>query len=80
MARQAPAFALNPDGLVLINIAHGLYPEHPLAHEQLSALVQALNDARNSFRGSGRTYHGGMEKFEPRELEALLIPAEGAWL
>lgn len=79
MARQAPVFALNPDGLALVNIAHGLYPVSRLAPEQLAAFVEHLNGARESFRGSGRTYHGGLEKFEPRELEALLIPADGPW-
>lgn len=79
MARQAPAFALNPDALVPINIAHGLYPESALDGARLRALVETLNRTRRSFQGSGRTYHGGMEKFEPRELEALLIPAEGLW-
>lgn len=78
MARQAPAFALNPDGLALINIAHGLYPRRALDSEQLAALANCLNGARDSFRGAGRTYHGGMEKFEPGELEALLVPAAGA--
>lgn len=79
MARQAPVFALNPDGLALVNIAHGIYPRHPLTADQLVALVNVLNDARSSFRGNGRTYHGGLEKFEPCEMEDLLIPTAGAW-
>jgi hypothetical protein len=79
MARQAPAFALNPEGLAILNIAHGLYPVSPMTPEQLAALVIHLNDVRSSFRGCGRTYHGGLEKFEPRELEALPIPAHGPW-
>jgi hypothetical protein len=74
MARQAPAFALNPDGLALVNIAHGIYPIRELADEQIARLVDWLNGARASFRGSGRTYHGGLEKFEPREMEQLLVP------
>lgn len=71
MARQAPAFALNPDGLVLLNIAHGIWPEGDV---DAAELVVRLNDARHSFAGSGRTYHGGLEKFEPREMEALVLP------
>lgn len=71
MARQAPAFALNPDGLVLLNIGHGVWPEGDMDAAQL---VGRLNNARLSFRGSGRTYHGGLEKFEPREMEALVLP------
>lgn len=80
MARQAPFFALNPDGLAIINIAHGIYPRQELTATQLAALVAALNEARDSYRGSGRTYHGGLEKFEPREMEALLVPPIGVLL
>lgn len=74
MARQAPRFALNPDGLALLNIGHGIYPKEPMHDEQLAALVEALNTARAGFSGTGRTYHGGLEKFEPREMEALPLP------
>ena len=73
MARQAPAFALNPDGLLMLNVIHGLYPIVPLGGEQLSELVAMLNDLRETYRGSGRTYQGGLEKFEPREMERLTI-------
>jgi hypothetical protein len=79
MARQAPVFALNPDRLAVVNIAHGLYPTRDMSADQLAALVRYLNCARDSFRGSGRTYHGGLEKFEPGELEALRVPADGPW-
>lgn len=74
MARQAPRFAANPDGLTPINVAHGLYPHQPLTNEEIIALVGALNSVRERFRGAGRTYHGGMEKFEPKEAEALQVP------
>lgn len=78
MARQPPVFALNPDGLAVINIAHGLYPKTPMTQPELEALVASLNEARNGFRGRGRTYQGGLEKFEPREMEALpLRPRNG---
>ncbi len=73
MARQAPAFALNPDGLLLLNVAHGLYPIAPLSPERLEELAESLNKMRESYRGSGRTYHGGLEKFEPKEMERLTI-------
>lgn len=79
MTRQAPAFALNLDRLAVLNIAHGIYPRDPLTPEHLAALVAALNDARSSFTGGGRTYHGGLEKFEPSEMEALLIPVPKFW-
>lgn len=74
MARQEPAFALNPDGMAILNVIHGLYPRQPLSSDELAALVRYLNAARASFRGAGRTYHGGLEKFEPREMEALSVP------
>jgi adenine-specific DNA-methyltransferase len=79
MARRAPVFALNPDGLALVNIAHGLYPHVELDHDELGALVLHLNGLRERFRGHGRTYHGGLEKFEPGEMEALLIPDADEW-
>jgi hypothetical protein len=79
MARRAPVFALNPDGLALINVAHGLYPRNVTNPTRLAALVAYLNEMRDGFRGSGRTYHGGLEKFEPREVEALPIPRHGSW-
>jgi len=75
MARQAPVFALNPDALIPLNIAHGLYPRVRMGDEELMALIHYLNAARSSFRGEGRTYQGGLEKFEPREMEALLVPS-----
>jgi adenine-specific DNA-methyltransferase len=75
MARQAPAFALNPDGLLLVNVVHGLYPRVDLTPAELEALVHWLNESRAQFRGSGRTYQGGLEKFEPKEMEQLLVPA-----
>jgi hypothetical protein len=75
MARQPPVFALNPDQLAIVNIAHGLYPRVEMTESQLTALVDTLNRDRASFRGRGRTYHGGLEKFEPREMEALPVSA-----
>lgn len=78
MARQAPRFALNPNGAAILNVAHGLYPRLPLTDGELLALVRYLNAARETFVGSGRVYHGGLEKFEPRELEALPVPSLSA--
>ncbi len=75
MARQAPAFARNPDHLLVINIAHCIYPRETTTPDRLERLIPELNRVRESFRGQGRTYQGGLEKFEPREMEALLIPA-----
>ncbi|MCL6537008.1 MAG: methyltransferase [Acidothermus sp.] len=75
MARQPPAFALNPDGLAILNVLHGLFPKVPLDQDQLLGLVRYLNDHREELRGRGRTYQGGLEKFEPREMEAIEVPA-----
>lgn len=73
MARQPPAFALNPDGMAMINVLHGLFPLEPLDEEQLLGLVLYLNANRASFRGAGRMYQGGLEKFEPSEMEAIEV-------
>jgi tRNA1(Val) A37 N6-methylase TrmN6 len=78
MARQAPAFALNPDGLVFLNVIHGLYPLRPLSDEQMRLLAEALTRLREGYRGEGRTYQGGLEKFEPREMELLPLESDAA--
>ncbi len=77
MARRPPQFTLNTCGARHINIAHGLYPRQPLPTETMSKLVGWLNENINT--GSGRTYAGGLTKFEPREVERLLIPRLGAF-
>ena len=79
MARRAPVFAVNPDGLVLLNVAHGVWPVVELSETKLADLVTHLNDHREGFRGQGRTYHGGLEKFEPGEMEGLIVPDGQRW-
>jgi hypothetical protein len=79
MARRAPAFALNPDGVLILNIAHGVYPRQHLSAAKTQSLVRALNEAAHTFVGNGRLYQGGLEKFEPREMEDLLIPPPDEW-
>jgi hypothetical protein len=74
MARQPPAFALNPDGMAILNVLHGLFPRVELDQHQLLGLVRFLNSHRAELSGAGRMYQGGLEKFEPREMEALEIP------
>jgi hypothetical protein len=71
MARRSPVFASNPDGLFPLNVVHGIYPRESASETTLIRLVEELNNASASYRGRGRTYHGGLEKFEPREMEAL---------
>jgi hypothetical protein len=41
---------------------------------KLSALVAWLN--ANTKAASGRTYAGGLTKFEPKEIERLKVPRE----
>ncbi|EQD65762.1 XamI DNA methyltransferase [mine drainage metagenome] len=73
MARRPPQFTLNACDARHINIAHGLYPRQPLADGTMARLVTWLN--QNISRGSGRTYAGGLTKFEPKEIERLRIPS-----
>lgn len=72
MARRSPQFTLNECGARHINIAHGLYPRDHVGDQVLIRLVTWLNDNINT--GSGRTYAGGLTKFEPKEVERLRIP------
>ncbi len=74
MARQAPAFALNPDGALILNVLHGVYPRRRLTKAQLEELALTLNNERPRFGNHGRLYHGGLQKLEPSEMEDLLIP------
>jgi hypothetical protein len=73
MARRPPAFVRNPAGARHLNIAHGLYPREPLGEAVLDALTRYLN-AHATLTG-GRTYSGGLTKFEPREMERLVVPS-----
>ena len=72
MARRPPQFTLNACDARHINIAHGLYPRQPLAAPVLHRLVFWLNAHIDTT--AGRTYAGGLTKFEPREIERLRIP------
>lgn len=74
MARRTPAFVRNRAGALLLNIAHGIYPRDDLSEEQLQRLVATLR--ANARREFGRTYAGGLTKFEPREIERLPVPAD----
>ena len=72
MARRPPAFVINAAGARHINIAHGLYPRQELDSHALSRLAEALRTG--TVLGQGRVYAGGLTKFEPREMERLLVP------
>lgn len=73
MARRPPAFVRNLAGARHINIAHGLYPRQALSPQALDTLARCL--ASQTQVEQGRTYAGGLTKFEPREMERLLVPA-----
>ena len=72
MARRPPAFVRNVAGAHHINIAHGIYPRAPLPDRALDRLTAALRDAAQL--ELGRTYAGGLVKFEPREMERIPVP------
>ena len=72
MARRPPAFTRNLASARHINIAHGLYPRESLTEAQLLALVDYLSS--NISVMDGRTYAGGLTKFEPGEMERLFVP------
>jgi adenine-specific DNA-methyltransferase len=72
MARRTPAFVENPQRAHHINIAHGLYPREPMAAGTLRAITGFLH--ANVALDEGRTYAGGLVKFEPGEVGRLLIP------
>jgi hypothetical protein len=73
IARRAPAFALNRADARHINVAHGLYPRDPMTEKARISLVRFLQ--ANISQGSGRTYAGGLTKFEPKEMERLVVPS-----
>jgi hypothetical protein len=75
MARRPPAFVRNLAGARHVNIAHGLYPREPLPPAALDGLAAYLR--RSVTRGQGRTYAGGLTKFEPGEMERLPVPDPG---
>lgn len=72
MARRAPAFVRNVAEARHINIAHGIYPREPLSTTALMALTAYLGSSVDV--DSGRTYAGGLTKFEPKEMERLFVP------
>jgi len=73
MGRRPPVFVLNTACARLINVAHGLYPKQPLPVKYLEKLTVWLNN--NVSISSGRSYAGGLVKFEPSEAMRLRIPS-----
>jgi Methyltransferase domain len=72
MGRRPPVFARNVCGAAVINVAHALYPRQPIQVRELNAIVGWLN--RNVQTADGRTYGGGLVKFEPKEAMRIRIP------
>ena len=72
MARRPPVFTRNLAAARHLNIAHGLYPREILSELQLRALVEYLSTHISVM--DGRTYAGGLTKFEPGEMERLFVP------
>jgi adenine-specific DNA-methyltransferase len=72
MARRPPVFVRNRSEARHINIAHGLYPRQPMTARALEQLAKHLRET--VMLGQGRTYAGGLTKFEPKEMERLPIP------
>lgn len=73
MARRTPAFVRNLIDARHINIAHGLYPRDTMSPILLDKLARYLSTEISLHQG--RTYSGGLTKFEPREMERLLVPS-----
>lgn len=72
MARRSPVFVANRAQLSMLNVVHGIYPIVPLTTKALNRLVNYLNTSvREEY---GRTYCGGLTKFEPKEAEAIPVP------
>ena len=76
MARRSPAFVVNQAEARHINIAHGIYPREPMSGHLIQRLAAYL--ATTTSVVDGRTYAGGLTKFEPKEMERLLVPSPDA--
>jgi adenine-specific DNA-methyltransferase len=76
MARRPPAFVRNIAEARHINIAHGVYPRDEMSDGMLTALAAYLSNTVT--QAEGRTYAGGLTKFEPKEVERLLVPEPAA--
>ena len=75
MARRPPAFVRNLAGVRNVNVAHGIYPREPMTPAALDALAASLRAAAPT--AVGRTYAGGLVKFEPSEMSRIPVPWAG---
>lgn len=74
MGRRPPAFVRNLAGVAHVNIAHGLYPRMDMTSATLDRVSRWLN--KNPVGAGGKTYGGGLRKFEPKEIERIAIPID----
>ena len=72
MARRPPAFVRNLAGAHNVNAVHGIYPREPMSEATLETLASALRAAAPT--AVGRTYAGGLLKFEPSEMARISVP------
>lgn len=72
MARRPPAFVRNLAGARHVNVAHGIYPREPMPENVLDVLAASLRAGVSV--ALGRTYAGGLTKFEPSEMERIPVP------
>lgn len=73
MGRGKPTFVVNQRRLPMLNVVHGLYPKVDMTPKAIDRLATFLNESVDT--ASGRTYCGGLVKFEPREAEAIMVPS-----
>jgi tRNA1(Val) A37 N6-methylase TrmN6 len=78
MGRRRPRFVVNASGALNLNNLHGVTPssevlEDPIRLKALLAVAngQLMDEDPTKY---GRTYGGGLTKFEPREVENLPLP------
>ncbi|MDE0115185.1 MAG: hypothetical protein OXT07_00985 [bacterium] len=61
------------DGARSSYVAHGIYPREPMADDLLDVLAASLRSGVSV--AQGRTYAGGLTKFEPSEMERIPVPS-----
>ena len=72
MARRPPTFVRNLSSAHNVNVVHGIYPREAMSATALNALAAALRIAAPA--AEGRTYAGGLVKFEPSEMARIYVP------
>ena len=72
MARRPPTFVRNLSSAHNVNVVHGIYPREAMSAAALDALAAALRIAAPA--AEGRTYAGGLVKFEPSEMARIYVP------